>query len=83
MDMYGTLTWKIKNGWLNYDHRLMYKKYTTPLPYSWDVGWQKDILRWRSQQKKHVKNVDMDALHKFWLCYRTQQLATWANTSGI
>ena len=23
--------YKIKNGWLKYDHRLMYKKYTTPL----------------------------------------------------
>ena len=29
---------KYKNGWLKYDHRLMYKKYTTPLPYLWDVG---------------------------------------------
>ena len=27
-----------QNGWLKYDHRVMYKKYTTPLPYSWDVG---------------------------------------------
>ena len=34
-----------------YDHRIKNKKYTTPLPYSWDVGQQKDILRWLSQQK--------------------------------
>ena len=26
------------NGWLKYDHRLMYKKYATPLPYLWEVG---------------------------------------------
>ena len=26
------LPFKTKNGWLKYDHRLMYKKYTTPLP---------------------------------------------------
>ena len=30
----------------------MYKKYTSPLPYLWDVGKLKDILRWPSQQKK-------------------------------
>ena len=36
--------WKItlhnvsRNGWLSYDHRLMYKKYITPLPYLWDEG---------------------------------------------
>ena len=35
-----------------YDHRVMNKKYTTPLPYSWDVEQQKDILRRRSQQKQ-------------------------------
>ena len=23
---------KLKNGWLNFEHRLMYKKYTAPLP---------------------------------------------------
>ena len=34
------------------DHRLKNKKYTIPLPYSRDVGWLKDILRWPSQQKK-------------------------------
>ena len=33
------------------DHRLKNKKYTIPLPYSRDVGWLKDILRWPSQQK--------------------------------
>ena len=26
-----------KNGWLKYDHRVMYKKYTTSLPSLWDV----------------------------------------------
>ena len=29
---------QLKNGWLKYDHRVMYKKYTSPLPYLWDVG---------------------------------------------
>ena len=33
------------------DNRVKDKKYTAPLPYSWDVGCQKDILRWPSQQK--------------------------------
>ena len=28
----------LKNGWLKYNHRVMYKKYTSPLPYLWDVG---------------------------------------------
>ena len=23
----------LNNGWLKYDHRVMYKKYTTPLPH--------------------------------------------------
>ena len=43
-----------------YDHRVMNKKYTTPLPYSWDVGQQKDILRWLSRQKNildFTKNI--------------------------
>ena len=26
-----------KNGWLKYDHRVTYKKYTTSLPSLWDV----------------------------------------------
>ena len=42
-----------------YDRRAKNKKYTTPLPYSWDVGQQKDILRWPSQQKKTKKFTNL------------------------
>ena len=35
-----------------YDHRVENKKYTTPLPYSWDVGYKKNILSWLSQQQQ-------------------------------
>ena len=31
-DRTSQLSFKIKNGWLKYDIRVMYKKYTTPLP---------------------------------------------------
>ena len=38
-----------------YDHRVKNKKYTTPLPYSWDVGSRK--TSWDGQAKKTPANL--------------------------
>ena len=46
--MYLTTAIIIKNGWLTYDYRVMYMKYTTPMTFV--ECWR--ILRWHSQQKR-------------------------------
>ena len=54
----------IKNGSFKYDHRVLNKKYTTSLPFLWDVRQKKDILRWLSQQKK-LRYTCLK--HSYWL----------------
>ena len=42
----------IKNGWITYDHRVMYKKYTAPCPLM-GRGAAERRLEWLSQQKHY------------------------------
>ena len=72
----------LKNGWLKYDHRIMYKKYTAPCPI-YGMGVVERHLEMAQPTKKtfaykiryyinFIKMVTDDIFEPLVLCYETK-----------
>ena len=71
---------KIKNGWLKYDHRLMYKKYANPLPYCdmwgssktyWDGPANKKYLFLHAKSNWKVRKMQAISLPTYFISKQT------------